>query len=119
MLALIALLLVAAAPATPPSAAPDAALGEAVWTKRCAGCHGDDGKGDTRVGRKFKVADFSDPTWPGEWTQPKVEQLVQDGIDKKMPAWRDRLSMEEIRAVAQYARGLAKPSTSKAPATKQ
>lgn len=33
---------------------------ESVWRASCAGCHGRDGKGQTRVGRRAGVKDLTD-----------------------------------------------------------
>ncbi len=31
------------------------------WEKNCAKCHGADGKGDTKMGKKVGVKDYTDP----------------------------------------------------------
>ena len=30
------------------------------WEKSCAKCHGPDGKGDTKMGKKLEIKDFTD-----------------------------------------------------------
>ena len=106
-----ALLLAAALLGASTAAAdPDLAAGAAVWTKRCASCHGADGKGDTKVGKKYKVADLSDPSWPLAWTAPRVRKVIEDGVQGQMPAWKEKLSPAEIEAVTAYVFTLSKPA---------
>src|SRR5579859_3933777 len=34
---------------------------KAAWEKDCQKCHGPDGKGDTKMGKKVEVKDYTDP----------------------------------------------------------
>ena len=34
------------------------------WEKNCAKCHGPDGKGDTKMGKKLEIKDFTDRQGP-------------------------------------------------------
>lgn len=113
MRALFALALcLAAAPAyaeAPDAGAAEAAPppGQAIYERRCAGCHGDDGKGDTRVGRKYDIADFTDRKWAKGWSKAQVMKTVREGVKDQMPAWGEKLSKDEIAAVAEYVFRLA------------
>jgi mono/diheme cytochrome c family protein len=100
---LTVVLLFANDPEQPP-AAPAAAVeaaggvdGAAVFGDNCAGCHGGDGSGGIgpRLAGGRVVQRFPDP----------ADQIavVTDGRGG-MPAWRDRLSEEEIAAVVEYTR---------------
>src|SRR5579872_1994608 len=33
-----------------------------IWEKNCQKCHGPDGKGDTKMGKKVEVKDYTNPT---------------------------------------------------------
>ena len=102
-LAIALLALTAAAPAW--ADAPD---GAAVFSKRCAGCHGGDGKGDTKVGRKYHVANLSDPAWTKSTTHEKVHDTIANGVEGKMPPMKHKLSPEEIDAVTAYVLTISK-----------
>lgn len=91
--------LTAATPALAEEPLPDA---KPLWRKRCAGCHGEDGKGDTAVGRKYKVADLSDVSWPLAWSKPRVKQVIEQGVEGKMPAWKEKLTAAEIDALTAF-----------------
>ena len=36
-----------------------------AWDKNCASCHGKDGKGETKAGKKADVKDLTDSEVPG------------------------------------------------------
>lgn len=81
------------------SAAPDA---EKLWKAKCANCHGADGVGATKMGEKLKVKDMTTAEFQGgkedEW-----KKAVMEGIkDKKKPAFKDKLSAEEVDALIKY-----------------
>lgn len=87
------ILVVAAALAAPALAADPAAL----FSARCAVCHGKDGKGSP-AGKKMGVSDLS-----GERKEP-VAEIAKDISDGKgkMPPFKGKLSPAEIDALAQY-----------------
>jgi mono/diheme cytochrome c family protein len=100
--------------ATAPSLArADAPNGAALYTKRCAGCHGDDGKANTRPGKKFNIVDFTAAGWSKDWTQATIEKNVAEGIPGKMPAFSEKMSPAEITAVSQRVLELAGPPAAK------
>jgi cbb3-type cytochrome c oxidase subunit III len=110
--ALLALGLAAGAPSagaieTAPLAGPMAADGAAVWQKECKKCHGEDGKGKTKMGEKHKIPDLTAAEWQGGHDKAKVVSIVTDGkADTKMKAFKDQLSAEDIEAVATYVKAL-------------
>ncbi len=82
--------------------------GKAVYMKKCKKCHGEDGKGQTKMGKKHKAPDFTDAGWQGKNSKSKVVKDTTNGVVKpdgtktKMKAFKDKLSAEEISAVADY-----------------
>lgn len=81
--------------------------GKAIYARRCAGCHGEDGKGQTKPGKKYKIANLADPSWPLAWSPERVHKVIVDGVPGQMPAWGAKLSAAEIDAVARYVLALA------------
>ncbi|MBS2029614.1 MAG: c-type cytochrome [Deltaproteobacteria bacterium] len=86
----------------------DAPDGAAVFSKRCAGCHGADGKGETKVGHKYHVADLSSPAWARKTTPEKAHDTIANGVEGKMPPMKHKLSPEEVDAVTAYVFTLSK-----------
>jgi len=71
-----------------------------VFIKSCASCHGKDGKAQTSVARKLGVKDLTQ----SKLTDAQIEQQIQEGkpasqIAAKMPAFKDRLTAEEIKSL--------------------
>jgi cytochrome c6 len=71
--------------------------GAAVFTKRCAACHGKDGKGQTPIAKKLGVKDLTVTTL----SEKEVEKIVTEGKGK-MTAMKGKLSEHEIHEVSEY-----------------
>ncbi len=69
----------------------------AVFQKKCATCHGKDGKGQTKMGEKMGIKDLT----ASASSATDVEKAIADGKNK-MPAFKGKLSEEEIKALASY-----------------
>ncbi len=83
----------------------DAALAEAgaeVYEYNCASCHGEQGGGDTFQG----APNLADAIWLYGGDYDTVYQTVYNARYGQMPAWNERLSEAEIRAVATYVHSL-------------
>ena len=105
---LVAALLLAAAPL----AAQDAQPGEADYDRWCAGCHGDDGKGegpgaammmprprDFTTGR-YQIRSTPSGALP---TDEDLTRVILDGMPgTAMPGWRDHFGDAEIRDLITY-----------------
>ena len=79
------------------------------WENHCAKCHGADGKGQTKAGRKLNVRDYTDPKLQAEMKDEAMIKATAEGVlDKagkeKMKAYKDELSAEEIKGVVAYIR---------------
>jgi cytochrome c553 len=81
------------------------------WEKACAKCHGSDGKGDTKLGKKSEVKDLTDAKVRASFTDEKAFKSVKEGIKegekiKMKPA--EGLSDDEIKALVAHVRTLKK-----------
>jgi mono/diheme cytochrome c family protein len=88
---------------TPPAQADDAA---AVYKAKCAMCHGPDGKGETATGKAMKV-----PNLLSDEVQKKTDAQLTEATSNgkgKMPAFKGKLTDEQIKDLVKYIRGLAK-----------
>lgn len=83
-----------------------AADGAAVYKAKCATCHGADGKGQSPMGKKMNLRDLGSPE-----VQKQTDQQLYDwtAVGKgKMPAYKDKLTNDEIKALVVHMRTFAK-----------
>lgn len=76
-----------------------------LFKSKCQMCHGADGKGSP-TGLKMGVHD-----WHGADVQKMTNQQIVDTITNgkaKMPAYKDKLSADQIKALAGYVKTLGK-----------
>jgi cytochrome c oxidase cbb3-type subunit 3 len=82
-----------------------AADGDAVFKGRCTGCHGSDGKGKSAIG----TPDFTSAKTLSALSDTDIIDTITNGRKGTiMPAWKGKLSDEEIAAVAAYLRSLGR-----------
>jgi mono/diheme cytochrome c family protein len=86
-----------------------AEAGQRPYNAKCASCHGKDGKGQTESGQKKHVKDLTDPKVQAALKDADLIKGITDGIEEtpdhgKMPGYKDKLSDDEIKAVAAYVR---------------
>ena len=79
------------------------------WENHCTKCHGDDGKGQTKAGKKLQLKDYTDAKAQAEMKDEEMVKAITDGIfDKagkeKMKAYKDELSGAEITELVAYVR---------------
>jgi len=75
-----------------------AAEGATVFADNCAACHMEDGKGDRTQG----APNLTDAIWLYGGSREKIIETVTKARFGVMPNWNQRLSEDEIRAVAYY-----------------
>ncbi|HTO04826.1 MAG TPA: cytochrome c [Opitutus sp.] len=83
------------------------------WDNHCAKCHGADGKGQTKVGRKLKVKDYTDAAVQAAMKDEEMLKATAEGVvDEKgketMKPFKDELSSDEIKDLMAYIRAFAK-----------
>ena len=78
--------------------------GKALYESKCAMCHGMDG-----VAKKMGAGskNFNDPAWKKTATVDAIVKDIKDGKGK-MKGLGDKLSAEQMTAIAEYALTLAK-----------
>lgn len=78
------------------------------WENHCAKCHGADGKGQTKVGKKLQVKDYTDAKVQAGMTDADMVKATTDGVfekeKEKMKAYKDELSAAEIKDLVAYVR---------------
>ena len=91
-------------------AAPAADVKE-TWEKTCAKCHGPDGKGETKLGKKAEVKDMTDAKWQADLKEDKAFKSVKEGIKdgekiRMKPA--EGVTDDEIKALIAHTRTFKK-----------
>jgi cytochrome c553 len=80
---------------------------KAIYEKQCAKCHGNDGKGDTKLGKKAGVKDYTDAKVQDELKDDKALKSVKEGItegDKVKMKPAEGLSDSDIKGLIAYMR---------------
>jgi mono/diheme cytochrome c family protein len=79
------------------------------WENHCMKCHGADGKGQTKAGKKLNVRDYTDPKVQADMKDEEMIKATAEGVfDKggkeKMKAYKDELTADEIKELVAYIR---------------
>ena len=88
------------------AAHPDAAAGKDPYQKKCAACHGADGKGETPMGKNFKLRDLGSDDVQKQ-TDAQLIDITANGKNK-MPAYKGKLTDEKIKDIVDYIRAMKK-----------
>jgi len=107
-LILVLVIAILAIPAVPLLAA-DA---KALYEKECSKCHGPDGKGDTKMGKKLGAKDYTDAKVQADLTDANAIKATKDGLKDKegkilmKPA--EGLSDDDVKGLVAYMRAFKK-----------
>jgi cytochrome c553 len=82
------------------------------WDKKCAKCHGKEGKGDTKMGAKLGIKDYTDAKEQEKVKDEEAFKAIKEGLKDKdgktqMKAV-EGLSDDEIKALVKHFRSLKK-----------
>ena len=83
----------------------------ANWEKSCKKCHGDDGAGQTPMGKKLNLKDMTDAKYQASFTDAEATKAIKEGIkdgDKTKMKGADDLSDDEIKALVGLVRSFKK-----------
>jgi len=94
-LTLVLLVAALVVPSTWADATPD---GAAIYKSKCAACHGANGEGKAAM----KTVQF-----PASLTEAEIVKITEGGKGK-MPAYKSKLSPDEISQVAKHVKSLGK-----------
>jgi mono/diheme cytochrome c family protein len=85
---------------------------KAIYEKDCAKCHGADGKGDTKMGKKLGAKDYTDPAVQAALTDDAAFKATKDGLKDKegkvLMKPSEGVSDDEIKALVAYMRTFKK-----------
>jgi len=86
--------------------------GKAQYEQDCAKCHGADGKGDTKMGKKLGAKDYSDAKVQAELKDDAAIKAIKEGVKDKdgkvvmKPS--EGISDADAKALVSYMRTLKK-----------
>jgi cytochrome c553 len=84
------------------------------WEKNCAKCHGPDGKGDTKMGQKLGVKDYTSAKVQEGMKDEEMTKSIKEGVKEKdsdkikMKAFGETFNADEIKALVAHVRSLKK-----------
>lgn len=80
--------------------------GEALYKAKCATCHGAGGKGETPVGKMYKLRDLGSADVQKQ-SDAELTSIIEKGKNK-MPGYGRSLKEEQIKDLVAYVRAFAK-----------
>ena len=84
----------------------------ALWNQNCASCHGKDGTGNTMMGKKLGVKDYTDPKLQAAFSDAEAATAIKQGVKtngkQTMKPFGEKLSDADIKALVAYIRSLKK-----------
>ncbi len=84
----------------------------ANWNEHCAKCHGEDGKGNTKMGKKLSIADLTDAKVQAKFTDEQAFKAMKSGVtdDKGKTTMKaiEGLSDADLKALIPVMRALRK-----------
>lgn len=89
-----------------------AADAAANWEEHCASCHGADGRGDTKMGKKLKIKDLTDAAFQARFSDEDAAKAIKEGLkDEKGKIQMkpiEGLTDEDVAALVAHVRTLKK-----------
>ena len=105
-LAILILAAIIGVPGSDQAAGSQASPGKAIFSTKCAICHGQDGSGNTPTGKNLKIKDLRSPEVQ-HMSDADLNNVVSKGKGK-MPAYEKSLGADKITQVVAYIRELGR-----------
>lgn len=84
----------------------------AAWTDQCAKCHGKEGHGDTKMGKKLSIKDYTDAKTQADFTDAQAFKAIKEGVADNTGKVRmkaiEGISDADAKAMVAYFRTLKK-----------
>jgi len=81
-----------------------------LWADQCASCHGEDGKAQTKQGKKLKIRDYSSAAVQAELKDDEMLKAILEGViengKERMKGFKDEISADEAKSLVAFVRGL-------------
>jgi len=78
-----------------------------LYKSKCAACHGPDGTGNIPMGKSLGVTDLTSADVQKQ-TDAQLTDSIANGKGKKMPAYKGKLTDDQITGLVGFIRELAK-----------
>ena len=83
------------------------------YAANCASCHGKDGAGHTKIGKKLGLKDLASADYQKSFSDDKLFAELKDGMKDsdgkvKMRPFADKLADADLKALVAYVRSLQK-----------
>ena len=83
--------------------------GTEMFNKKCAGCHGKDGKAQTAMGKKLSIKDLTDAKVQAAAKDADWEKAITDGAKDAagkvvMPGFKGKVTPDDIKALVKVSR---------------
>jgi cytochrome c553 len=82
------------------------------WAKHCAKCHGKEGAGDTTMGKKLKIKDYTKAEEQKKFTDEEALKITKEGKKEGsktlMKGFASTLSDDEIKELVKLVRSFKK-----------
>jgi cytochrome c6 len=79
----------------------------AIYSRKCASCHGKDGRAETVKGKLRSARNLTEPQWQDDVSDERIYNSIMNGRGK-MPRYANKLSEADINSLVTYVRGLKK-----------
>jgi mono/diheme cytochrome c family protein len=83
-----------------------------IFKEKCAKCHGEDGKGQTKMGQKLGIRDYTDAKVQDSFKDEDATKAIKEGVKDKegktLMKAPEGLSDDEVKALVTYVRTLKK-----------
>jgi mono/diheme cytochrome c family protein len=85
--------------------------GKALYAQQCAKCHGEDGKGQTKMGKKLGAKDYTDPKVQEALKDDAAIKAIKEGLkdgDKTLMKPAEDVTDDQMKELVAYMRTFKK-----------